>query len=149
MQQEETQVTRVTSSTPEQIVRTTRTVAPPVGTEHPKKVYQTKKVIFRTYQIIWYILGIIEVLLAFRIILKMLGANTFSGFTNLIYTLSDPLASPFRGILGITSTQASVFEWSTIIAGIVYAVIAYGIVQLLQLIKPTTPQEVEQSVDNQ
>ncbi len=152
MQQKETetQVTNVATVSPQQVVRTTRTInAPPAGTEPPQKVYQTKKAIFRTYQIIWYILGLIEVLLAFRILLKMLGANSFSGFTSLIYTLSNPLALPFSGILGTTSTQSSVFEWSSIIAGIVYAVIAYGIVQLIQLIKPTNQQEVEQTVDNQ
>lgn len=120
-----------------------------VNTQQPQKVYQTKKVIFRTYQIIWYILGVIEVLLLFRLILKMLGANASSGFTNLVYSLSDPLALPFSGVFGITVAEGSVFEWSTIVAGIVYAIVAYGIVELFQIVKPTTPQEVEQTVDNQ
>lgn len=117
--------------------------------EHPMKTYTTKKAIFRVYQIIWYILGVIEVLLIFRIVLKMLDANPGSGFTNLIYTLSDPLAVPFRGIFQTAVVQGSVFEWSTIIAGVVYAVVAWGLVQLFQLVKPTNPQEVSQKVDTQ
>lgn len=127
-----------------------QTVTPPVvGQEPPQKVYQTKKTLFRTYQIIWYILGLVEILLIFRILLKMLGANSYSGFTNLIYSVTDPLALPFSGVFGVTVAQESVFEWSTIVAGIVYALLAYGLIQLLQLIKPTNPTEVAENVDTQ
>ena len=143
------EVTTVAEPTTQQVVRKTRVVTPAVRDGQPVKTYQTKKAIFRTYQIIWYILGVIEVLLAFRFVLKLLGASTYSGFTNFIYSVSDPLALPFAGILGTTSTSASVLEWSTLIAMAVYAVIAYGLVELLQLIKPTNPQEVEQNVDSQ
>ena len=114
-----------------------------------QSAYTQKKAIFRVYQVIWYILGIIEVLLVFRIVLKMLGANSASSFTNLIYTLSNPLALPFRGIFQTGVVEGSVFEWSTIIAGLVYALIAYGLVKLFQIVKPTNPQEVAQTVDTQ
>ena len=88
-------------------------------------------------------------LLAFRVILKFLGASTFSGFTNFIYAISSPFAVPFSGILRTTVSTNLVFEWSTLIAMAVYAIIAYGIVALFQLVKPTNPEEVEQTVDNQ
>ncbi|HVZ67684.1 MAG TPA: YggT family protein [Patescibacteria group bacterium] len=130
---------------PTRVVKTTK-VNPEIHTEHPQKVYEKKKAIFRTYQVVWYILCVIEVLLFFRVVLKALGANPFSGFTNLIYTLSNPLALPFQGILPTPVTQGSVFEWSTIIGAIVYFLIAAGLVQLMQIIKPVTPDEVEQSV---
>lgn len=133
-----------------QVVKTVKTVTPPVvGHEPPQKVYQTKKAIFRTYQIVWYILSVILTLLIFRIFLKMLGANPNSGFTQLIYALTDPLALPFYGVFGVTVTNQSVFEWSTIVAGIVYALLAYGLIHLLQLIKPTNPTEVSENVDAQ
>ena len=148
-QQTETKVTSVSNVEPSQVVKTTKSVSPPpIKTEPPQKVYETKKAIFRTYQVIWYILGFIEVVLAFRIFLKMLGAN-YTGFTNLIYAITDPLTMPFYGVFGVTVTNESVFEWSTIIAGIVYWLLAYGIIQLLQIIKPTDPGEVTQNVDTQ
>src|SRR5687768_5520512 len=103
---------------PEQVPAAT-TPTPATPGEHPLKTYDKKKVIFRAYQVIWYILGVIEVLLAFRVILKMLGANPNAGFANLIYTLSNPLAMPFRGIFQTAVVETSVFEWSTIIAGLV------------------------------
>ncbi len=129
-------------------VKTTQVVQPAVKVEHPQKTYQTKKTIFHTHQIIWYILALIEVLLGFRITLKALGANEFSGFTNLIYAITNPLAYPFQGILPTNATGGSVFEWSTIIAAIVYLLIAWGIVHLILLMKPVTPQEVINTVDN-
>jgi hypothetical protein len=143
------EVTTVSTAQPEQVVKKTTVVSPsPVRTEHPQKVFEKKKVIFRTYQVIWYILAIIEILLAFRVAFRAIGANPYSGFANLIYALSDPLALPFSGILATPVSGSSVFEWSTIIAAIVYALIAYGLVYLLQIVKPVTPHEVEESVDN-
>lgn len=129
-------------------VSTAETTTPPVTNEHPQKVYEKKKAIFRTHQIIWYILAVIEVLLAFRMVFKALGANPYSGFATLIYTLSDPLAYPFSGILRTSIAQDSIFEWSTIVAAVVYALIAYGIVYLIHMMKPVSPDEVEKKVDS-
>lgn len=133
----------------EKIVKTTSTGIPTLNGEPPQKTYQKKKVIFRTYQIIWYILGFIEILLAFRVVLKALGANPLSGFTSLIYSISGPFSRPFAGIFGVSVAQGSVVEWSTFIAGIVYLIVAWGLVQLMQLVKPTNPAEVSENVDNQ
>ena len=109
--------------------------------------YRTKKTIFRTYQVLWYILGVIEVLLLFRIFLKAIGANPASGFANLIYSATELLVAPFYGVLGISAANGAVLEWPTFIAVAVYALIVYGIVQLLQIMKPTNPTEVSSNVD--
>lgn len=141
--------TEVVSSQPEHVVRTTRKVMkePAVQTEHPQKVYAKKKTIFRYYQIIWYIVGVIEVLLVFRFLLKMIGANSSFGFTSFIYAISSPFAGPFLGVVSPSVSGTSILEWSTIIAMLVYVVIAYGLVYLFQLVKPVTPEEVEHTVD--
>lgn len=135
-----------TTVAPEKVIRTTK-VTPGVVTEHPQRVFEKKKTIFRLYQVIWYILAVIEVLLAFRVALKALGANSISMFVSLIYALSAPFAIPFLGIFPTSASGSMVFEWSTIIAAIVYALIAYGLVHLLQLVKPVTPREVSEVVD--
>lgn len=142
------EVTTIRNESPQQVVRKTTTQSEPhteprAKGEAPQKSYETKKTILRFNQVVWYILGVIEVILGFRMTLKALGASTISGFTNFIYTISDPLALPFRGILGTSSTQNSVFEWSTLIAAIVYVCIAWGLVYLLNLINPITPKDVE------
>src|SRR3990167_11398854 len=84
---------------------------------------ETKKAIFRTYQIIWYILGVFEVLLGARFLLKALGANPGTPFVQLIYSLSGGLVRPFRGIFGTPVIEGSVLEWISLVAIVVYAVI--------------------------
>lgn len=129
-------------------IRQTRVIHEPlVKTDHPQKIYETKKSIFRTSQIVWTILGIIELLLGFRMTLRVLGADPTSGFTNLIYSLSYPFAAPFLGILRTdVGTGGTVFEWSTIIAAVVYFIIAYGLIHVLTLVRPVTPEEIDNSV---
>ncbi|MEK7526702.1 MAG: YggT family protein [Patescibacteria group bacterium] len=122
---------------------TTEQVVPAATGEHPQVVYNKKKTIFRFNQIIWYILGLIEVLLMFRFILKALAANPNSSFVNLVYSLTRPLVSPFVGIFGITVAENSVLEWTTLIAALVYLCVAWGLVYLLGLFFPITPSDVE------
>lgn len=128
-------------------IKQTRTVHEPlVKTEHPQKVYETKKTIFRSWQIIWYVVAVLEVVIGFRVALKAIGANALSGFASLIYAVSDPLTIPFRGIIRSSVYGNSVIEWSSMIAALVYLLIAWGIVSLIHMAKPVTPEEMEENV---
>lgn len=135
-------VITVENSTP-LVRKTTTSIEPAVKGEPPQKVFEKKKTIFRFSQIIWYILGFVEVLLVFRFSLKALGANPYIGFTSLIYSTTKPLIAPFRGILIVSSNGANIIEWPTIIAAVVYLCVAWGIVYLLDLTYPITPEDVE------
>ena len=138
------EVITVENQTPVKVVKKiTKQTEPEVVGEAPQKVYEKKRTILRFNQIIWYILGFIEVLLIFRLLLKMLGANQYVGFTSLIYSITSPLALPFSGVVGISASGSSILEWSTIIAGIVYLCIAWGLVYLLDIIYPITPRDIE------
>lgn len=129
-------------------VQTRRTVsaAPEVPGEHPRDTFEKKRVVFRAYQIVWYLLGLVEVLLALRFFLKFAGANPLSGFARFVYNLSEPLAAPFYGLFGVNVTGPSVFEWTTLIAMLVYALVAWGLVALFRLIKPVSSDEVDREV---
>ena len=119
---------------------------PLVEATHPQTVYNTKKNIFRSWQVIWYILAVIEVIIGLRVTLKAIGANPFSGFVNLIYSISDLLVLPFAGIIKPTTSGNSVIEWSTIFAAVIYALIAWGIVSLIHMARPITPEEADRAV---
>lgn len=90
-----------------------------------------------TANVVWYIVGFILILLAFRFVMKLLGANPDSGFVNLIYAVTNVLTAPFDNIFGVTRATAgevrSVFEPSILVAGAVYALIGWGIVKLINL----------------
>jgi hypothetical protein len=89
----------------------------------------------KSKNIIYYLLGIIEVLLGLRFFFMLLGANPRSGFTSFIYMISGIFISPFSGIFNPLTTPGlvsrSVFDPATIIAMLIYALIAWGIVRLL------------------
>jgi hypothetical protein len=90
-----------------------------------------------TRHAVYFILGVIEVLLVFRFIFKLLGANPQNGFVAFLYTVSGIFAAPFSGIFNsfVSSGLASksVFEPAAIIGMIVYAVIAWGIISLVRI----------------
>lgn len=87
--------------------------------------------------VVWFILGVIEVLLLLRFILKLTGANPASGFVDFVYAVSGVLSAPFDNIFGVAATSAgsvqSVFEPSILVAAAVYALLAWGVVKLLTL----------------
>lgn len=87
--------------------------------------------------IVWFVVGTISVLLGIRFTLKLLGANQNSGFVDLIYSITNILTAPFDSMFGVTRTVTgevnSVFEPSIIVAALVYALIGWGIVKLINL----------------
>ena len=88
--------------------------------------------------IVYFLFGLLEVLLAFRFLLKLTGASASSGFVGFIYSFSGAFTWPFEGIFraffgqGVETT--SVFEPSTLVAIVVYSIIGWGIVKLVQIL---------------
>ncbi|HEX3046933.1 MAG TPA: YggT family protein [Bacillota bacterium] len=107
------------------------------------------KPLFRSIQIIRAITGFLEALLAFRFILKLLGANPTAGFSSFIYKVSYPFAVPFLNVFRITQVRGSVFEWTTLLAMIVYWLIAWGIIKLLLMGKSVTTSEAAERLDEE
>lgn len=86
------------------------------------------------HKVVWYIAGVIIALLALRILFLLLAANQGSPFVDFIYGLSGIFAAPFFGIFGYTPAYGqSVLEVSSIIAILIYALIAWGFAKLATL----------------
>jgi len=92
--------------------------------------------------LVYFLFGVLEILLFFRLMLKLTGASLTSSFVSLIYGLTGIFILPFEGIFrrwfnqGLETT--SVLEPSTIVAIIVYAMLAWGIVQLIRIFSGET-----------
>jgi hypothetical protein len=85
-------------------------------------------------RVIWYIVGFIVALLALRIILLLLAANQGNAFVDFIYGLSGFFAMPFYGIFSYQPVYgSSTFEVSSVVAIIIYMLIAWGIAKLFTL----------------
>lgn len=96
-------------------------------------------------RIIWFIADAILILLAFRFVLALLGANPANDFANFIYNVSHPFVAPFFGLFSYTQQYGvSRFEIYTLVAMLVYLVIAWGLSRLIDLGRPTTTTVIEE-----
>jgi len=118
---------RVSGPDGEQVVHSEHVSVPSDATRRAAGVARAK-------QVLYFIFGAIEALLAIRFILLLLGANETSAFVRLVYGLSHPFVLPFQGIFGEPALGASVLEWSSLVGIAVYALIAYGLSRLIELI---------------
>ena len=109
----------------------------------------TTKPIFRSTQITWYILGLLEALLAFRFVLKALAANANAGFAYFVYTVTWPFTQPFAAVFGKTRVAGSVIEWTTLLAMFVYLLVAWAIVKLFLMSKTVSTPEAAAKLDQQ
>lgn len=101
----------------------------------------TTKPLYRGTQIVWYILGLMEVLLLFRFVLKLLGANPDAGFSSFVYGVSYIFSAPFLTVFRVVNIDGSIFEWTTLLAMLVYWIIAWGIVKLFLMGKTVSTPE--------
>ncbi len=111
---------------------------------------KSTKPLYRGTQIVWYILGVFEAVLAIRFLLKLLAANANAGFTHFIYAVSYPLAAPFLGVFRISRiVPGSVFEWTTLLAMFVYWLVAIGIIRLFLMSKSVSTPEAAVKLEEQ
>ena len=88
---------------------------------------------FRAAAVVGLIVGVVDVLIAGRFLLKLLGASSQSSFVGFIYGLTGPMVEPFRGIFGNSGASNNVFEPAALVAIAVYALIGWGVVVLIRI----------------
>ena len=86
-----------------------------------------------TEYLIYFFFGFLEIILAFRLILKLTGASIASSFVGFIYGVTGIFILPFQGIFRQAYVSTSVLEPSVIVAIFVYILLAWGIVKLLRI----------------
>ncbi|HUD06849.1 MAG TPA: hypothetical protein VMR34_03085 [Candidatus Saccharimonadales bacterium] len=119
-------VRETTTQSGDTVQKTTETKSSRDNAEH-----QTNVVV----RVVWFVAGILLILLGFRFLLSLLGANTTNGFANFIYSTSHPFVTPFFSLFNYHNYTygASHFEVYTLVAMLVYALIAWGIAKLVTL----------------
>jgi uncharacterized protein YggT (Ycf19 family) len=92
-------------------------------------------VLSRVTQLILLLVAVVIGLLAFRLVLALIGANPASGFVNFIYAITNPLVWPFVGIVGTPNFGGgSVLDIASLFAMVVYPLAAWVLVTLLRII---------------
>ena len=89
----------------------------------------------RIVNIVYFLFGVLELLLALRVVLHLIGANAENGFASLINGLSQPFVALFSSLVQnpVLSTTA-VLEITTIIAMIAYAIGGWLVGRVIWLI---------------
>lgn len=81
-----------------------------------------------------YFLGLFEVLLAVRIVLKFLAANPKAVIVDLVYKMSDIIIYPFSGIFkNAYLTGGGIVDVVAISAMIGYPILVYIIVEIIYM----------------
>jgi hypothetical protein len=84
--------------------------------------------------VIWFLLTLLEIILGLRFLFRLLAANSYNGFVSGLYSFTYIFIAPFVGIFGNPGLKAHVFEVSTLIAMIIYALIAWALVALSRIV---------------
>jgi uncharacterized protein YggT (Ycf19 family) len=87
----------------------------------------------RLIQLVYLVFGVVESLIGLRVVLKLLAANPEAGFARFIYDLTAPLVALFRGIFSSPQSDGSVLELSSLLAIAIYALVAYLIVRIIEI----------------
>lgn len=89
-------------------------------------------------RLVYFIIGLIEALLAIRFVLSLFGANRNNGFADFIYGITAPFVSPFMNLFNVQTTfGASRFEVETLVAMIVVALVGWVLSMLFRLPRRT------------
>lgn len=102
--------------------------------------------------LIYFIFGGIALLIAMRVLLKAIGANPENAFTNFIYQLSRLFVAPFLTMVNpIELGATAMFEIASVLAIIVYLIVAWLIVRLMILLfnRPATGVSASRTVGRQ
>jgi len=103
---------------------------------------------FKATQLIWLLLGILEAAIALRVVFKLIAVNATNPFAALLYNVTDFFVAPFASLIGAPAAGGMVLEISSIIAMIVYFLIAWALERIVYLLfyRPRGPVSVRQTV---
>jgi hypothetical protein len=85
-------------------------------------------------RVMWFMVGLLEGLLALRFLLAILAANPRNAFAALIYGLTGPFVAPFRTLFATPATDGSVIELYTLVAMVVYFLAWWTVVRLIGVV---------------
>jgi YggT family protein len=90
-------------------------------------------------------------LIGLRVVLKLIDANSQNAFASFVYKLTALFVAPFAGLVGNPAMGGNVLEITSLVAMIVYALIAAVLIRLVWLLfyhpsaKTVTTYERDQS----
>jgi len=102
---------------------------------------------FKVTQMIWLLLSVLEAAIGLRVLFKLIGVNPANPFASLLYNLTGLFVAPFASLIGAPAVGGMVLEISSILAMIVYFLIAWGLERIVYVLfyRPRGPVSVSQT----
>ena len=114
--------------------------AEPVREEHYSRSTVAPGTVVHAYnprieQVIWFIVALVDSLIAIRFFMKLLGASYSADFVRFMYGITAPLVAPFRGIFQASGSGSYVLEPESLVAIAIYLLIGWGVVALIRIMR--------------
>jgi len=90
--------------------------------------------IVRLTELVWLLFGILEALIGLRVFLNLIAANPNNPFAALVYNASTLFVWPFSGLTVTPAAEGMVLDIPSVIAMLVYALVAWVIVRLIWIV---------------
>lgn len=102
---------------------------------------------FKATQMIWLLLGVLEAAIGLRVLFKLIAVNPANSFATLLYNLTGLFVAPFASLTGAPAVGGMVLEISSILAMIVYFLIAWGLERIVYVLfyRPRGPVSISQT----
>jgi hypothetical protein len=94
-----------------------------------------RQVMLRKFtRFLWWGTAVLEGFIGLRVLLRMMAADPNNAFANFIYSFTNVFLSPFSGLTASPQSSGIVLEISSVIAMLVYLLLAWVFIELLRLI---------------
>jgi phage shock protein PspC (stress-responsive transcriptional regulator) len=132
-----------TTAAPPTPVRTTRVIRrwwrrapmPAASTEYvTTPSYALDPSLAQFLRIAWFLLGLLECVLALRFVLSLLGANERNDFAATVYSVTWAFVGPFRTLFATPASGASSLELFTLVAMLVYFIAWWAMVKMVGVV---------------
>jgi hypothetical protein len=109
------------------------------GVEHEERIIENKGAEMRLFtyritQLIMLVFVVLEGLIGFRILLKLIDANPANLFAQFIYQLTGVFLTPFANLINNPVSSGMVVEVTSLIAMLVYFLLCWVLVTLVRLV---------------
>jgi hypothetical protein len=102
---------------------------------------------FKVTQVIWLLLGLLEAAIGLRVVFKLIAVNEANPFAVFLNNVTNIFVAPFATLAGSPAYGGMVLEISSILAMIVYLLIAWGLERIVNVLfyRPRGPVSVRQT----
>lgn len=105
-----------------------------VSTTHQDEGEKGRNTTFKVTQVVWLLLAILESALALRFLFKLIGVNPANAFATFLYGFTNLFVAPFASLTRAPAAEGMVFEFSTLIAMLVYALVFYALERIVYVL---------------